>query len=58
MEFCHVEFLMFGEGEKDSDVAVGIFTDILCFSYGAVAGNGLLPDGPKPLPGPMLTYHQ
>ena len=21
-------------------------------------GNGLLPDGTKPLPEPMLTYHQ
>ena len=21
-------------------------------------GNGLLPDGTKPLPDPMLTYHQ
>ena len=22
------------------------------------SGNGLLPDGTKPLPEPMLTYHQ
>ena len=22
------------------------------------SGNGLLPDGNKPLPEPMLTYHQ
>ena len=27
-------------------------------SFNIGLGNGLLPDGTKPLPEPMLTYHQ
>ena len=29
---------------------------LICVSIGS--GNGLLPDGTKPLPYPMLTYHE
>ena len=30
----------------------------LAFGVNIGSGNGLLPDGTKPLPGPLLAYHQ
>ena len=52
------------KGRKERIHPIDILTHGLVTPYGVrvlvkvSSGNGLLPDGTKPLPEPMLTYHQ
>ena len=54
----HLAFIVWG------NLPPGLTHCVLVMPYGQIkwvnigSGNGLVPDGTKPLPEPMLTYHQ
>ena len=54
--FCSNEKKKVGYGENMSLTHCGLMTPEVWVNTGS--GNGLLPDGTKPFPEPMLTYHQ